>query len=261
MKNSLSCLYSFIEYEAILCVIKNLNNKEKVRDVLEKHFKKTIITNNITGKAFDLINHIRYFILNSPNSCKIERTCNIYKFTGKNQLINQLVLSNKPVSRLDKNNLQFIMTEKNLKIMRGNIFYAEIELLEKCHRQSWDNECVSFGLCFKGCSPFKQVGWEKGTIGIHIDDGGIFKGSMNPIHSYGKIEKNNTIGVGIIQKKYFYYIFFTVNGIKIWNDTLYSSNDLYLGMGLDNSFPVKLNIGKEPFKFDLIRNYSMELWD
>lgn len=261
MDNNLVCIYPFLEYQVILSLIKNINSKDKVKKILEEHFKINIETNNLIGKAYDLRNHMRYFILNLPSNCKIERIDNIYKFIGSHTGINHLIMSDKPVSRLDKNNLQFCVLDGKLKILRGNLFYAEINLLEDCHRVSWFNECVSFGFCNHKSSCFKQVGWENGTIGIHIDDGGIFNGSMTPTYNFTEIKKGNTIGVGVIQRKYYYYIFYTVNGKKIWGGKLYSFDEIYLALGLDNSFPIELNIGKEQFKYNLLEEFPNDLWD
>ena len=254
-------LYPYLEYNNLLNIIKK-DNIKKVKEILEKHFEKEIVSNNILGKSFDLKYYPEYFFLDLPIENRISRyNDNCYKFIGSHAGRDNLVISNTPVCYLDKSNLQLITENNKLLILRGNIFYSEVTLLSVNHRHEWEAECLSLGFCYEDCCKKKQVGWEKGCIGIHTDDGGIFSGSTSAINRFGKINQGNVLGVGVISKINYYIVFFTLNGKKLISKRFYSDKQLFLAMGLDTSYSVDLNLGKKPFSFDLIKYYSNELWD
>jgi len=255
-------LYPHLEYDNLLNIIRKLNDIKKIKNILEKHFQKQIISNHLIGKAYDLLHYPEYLVLDLPIENKIVRfDDNCYKFIGSNAGRDYLVLSNKPVCFLEKSNLQLVTHNNKLNIMRGNLFYCELSLLSENHRHEWLAECVSFGFCYEECNNKKQVGWENGCIGIHTDDGGIFSGDTFSFSKIGKINQGNVIGIGIISKINYYIVFFTLNGKKLISKRFYSDKKVFLGMGLDTSYSVELNLGKKPFNFDLLKYYSAELWD
>jgi len=255
-------LYPYLEYDNLINILKTKKTSKEVKNILEKHFMKEVISRNIMGKSYDLKYYPEYFFLDLPSENKIIRCRdNNYKFIGSDAGRDNLVLSNKPVCYLDKSNLQLITENNKLLILRGNIFYSELSLLSENHRHEWQAECLSFGFCYEDCNKKKQVGWERGCIGIHSDDGGIFSGNTFSTNKFGKINQGNTIGVGIISKINYYIVFFTLNGKKLLSKKFYSDKKIFLAMGLDTSFSVDLNLGIKPFQFDLIKYYSTELWD
>lgn len=254
-------LYQYLEYKIIFEML-HKNKFNSIYEILNKYFLKKVKSKNLIGKSFELLKFMEYLeALNMNISNRIICNDNIYKYIGSNISNNNIILSNKSVCSLGKINLQLISSDKYLYILRGNLFYSEIKILEENHRPLKSNDCISFGFCKDTCFYNKQVGWEPGCIGIHTDDGGIFRGSTKAIYNIGELLPGNIIGAGIIQLESFYKVFFTLNGRRIWSGILRSSEFVNLGLALDSSFPVELNIGHKPFYFNLLKYYSNYMWD
>lgn len=255
----LECLYPYLEYSIIFNILRKEINRTNIKTILEKHYNRNIVGSNLDGKAYDLKNYMEYLVISNINYY-IERSECIYRNISNNKNIDYLIMSNKSVCKLGKCNLQLLTKNNDLNILRGNIFYAELSLSLENHRTLWDNECISFGFCYKNNGDNKRIGLELGSIGFH-STGGIYMGSCKSIFNYRKIVQGDTIGAGIIQRYYNYYVFFTVNGKRIWGGKFNSDDEIYLGLTLDTSFPVSLNIGRKLFIYNLLENYSNELWD
>lgn len=253
-------LCPFLEYKIIFDIIQK-NKFKSIHNILRNYFLKEIKTKNLIGKSFELLKLMEYLVLDLNINNKIIRDDDVYKYVGDLTSNDNIVLSDKSVCSLGKTNIQLLSCNKYLRILRGNLFYAEIEILEKNHRPIKNNDCISFGFCKDICFYNKQVGWENGCIGIHTDDGGIFRGSTTPIFKVGKIDNGSIIGAGIIQRYKYYIVFFTLNGRRVWSGILNSTETIHLGLALDSSYPIKLNIGNNPFYFDLLKYYNTDLLD
>ncbi|KAL7712248.1 B30.2/SPRY domain-containing protein [Entamoeba marina] len=132
-------------------------------------------------------------------------------------------------------------------LIAATIRYFEVEVQNYC--------TISIGIIDSRRYEFEedsQVGWDKGSIGYHSDDGCLFnEHGTNPI-SYGKAygEKNgekNIVGCGynIITKE----LFFTVNGIKLQPIKIGYEN-ISAAIGLSEFDPIRINYGDSPFVFD-----------
>ena len=94
-----------------------------------------------------------------------------------------------------------------------------------------------------------HMGWVKGTIGYHADDGCIFHDGMAIAETkpYGDIAGAiNTVGVGINGETS--EVFFTFNGEVVFKKEL-GWDSYYLGIGCENIHPLHLNCGDEPFLY------------
>ena len=146
--------------------------------------------------------------------------------------------------------------------MRGKLFYSEISISNEKIGPSWENECISFGFCSNDTKHNNPIGWERGSIGIHTDDGGIYIKNKYADLKFGKINSGSIIGIGIIAKKNIYTVFFTLNGNEIYKYNKFKSKrKIDLGLSIDSSYEIKLNIGLKPFKFNLLKHYSDYLYD
>ncbi|KAL7722260.1 B30.2/SPRY domain-containing protein [Entamoeba marina] len=128
------------------------------------------------------------------------------------------------------------------------IRYFEVEVQNYC--------IISIGLVDSRRYEFEEdrhVGWDKGSIGFHADDGCLFIGhGTNPIENYGKAYggkngEKNIVGCGynaITQE-----IFYTVNGTKL-EPLKINFQNISAAIGLTEFDPITINYGDSPFVFD-----------
>lgn len=118
----------------------------------------------------------------------------------------------------------------------------------------------SVGFSHKEYNENSQIGWNKGSVGYHGDDGGIYiecdsraKNFYEPYHS------NDIIGFGIYK---YSKIFFTLNGKFLCDACTVKTRDaLYPMIGIFGSGKFTLNCGQKPFIYsfeDLISKTSNE---
>jgi hypothetical protein len=184
---------------------------------------------------------------------KIERDNRIYYFKG--QPGDRIMYANRRVPSLENDAIPFtfpVKKKNTTKLYQSNIFYFEIELLKNNHRESWDKECISIGYGTSSTSYKNQVGWTHTSWGFHSDDG-CFLHSMNSNSYTSPWEKGDVIGVGL---KYYgnnrYSTFLTKNGVLAGLEKKFITDEkLYPMIGLDVSFPIKVNFGDEEFIFDI----------
>jgi hypothetical protein len=135
------------------------------------------------------------------------------------------------------------------------------------------HECVAIGLSTKYFSPTdKMPGWDDQSFGYHSDDGGTYHGRGDMLRRYGPTYgPGDTVGCGLdyISRR----IFFVKNGVFLGyafgnrHDGFGSNSDhisksgrlsktivnsgLYPTVGIDSKYPIAVNFGERPFRFDL----------
>jgi hypothetical protein len=138
-----------------------------------------------------------------------------------------------------------IISEVPLQAMFGTlpIAYMEMTLIS--------GKDVSIGLAESNYKLDNQPGWKTNSCGYHADDGGIFIGPASTATAKKqKYTTGDTVGVGIHSSN---TVFFTKNGelqmiaCKIPDDV----EPLRVCIGMWKEARVKLNFGKDKFKFDL----------
>ncbi|KAL7712045.1 B30.2/SPRY domain-containing protein [Entamoeba marina] len=154
-------------------------------------------------------------------------------------------------------------SEKGVDLVVSSKFYVENDNL------MYRTFCfISVGCIDSISYEFKEnmhVGWNRGSIGYHSDDGALFiSDGINSIENYGKAygEKNgekNVVGCGYntITNE----VFFTVNGTKLQPKKIDYKN-ISAAIGLGKFDPITINYGDSPFVFDYygeMEKYKQEL--
>ena len=122
------------------------------------------------------------------------------------------------------------------------------------------HECVAIGLSTEAfCPDDRMPGWDDHSYGYHSDDGGVFHGENAAAHQNRHVAlfgPGDTVGCGIEYSTRM--IFFTKNGEflgfefeKVSKDIL--NKGLYPTVGVDTKSPLFMNLGEQPFMFDLKR--------
>jgi Ran-binding protein 9/10 len=115
------------------------------------------------------------------------------------------------------------------------------------------NSFIGIGFCYGSVDLNRLPGWEKGSWGYHGDDGNSYA-SQGIGKSYGPtFTTGDIIGCGIDFQKGF--AFYTKNGLLL--DVAFSNlifiEVIFPTIGLKSSGEhVRVNFGKEAFKFDII---------
>ncbi|EDR28928.1 hypothetical protein EDI_249480 [Entamoeba dispar SAW760] len=129
------------------------------------------------------------------------------------------------------------------------IEYIEVEVKGK-------NPVISIGLIEnENVDRNAHVGWNKGTIGFHSDDGKLFNEDGNGVRFDEPYKEGDVIGCGYIHQ--LNCPFYTRNG-KLIKVIPMKQEMNYFGIGLREYETVTINSGKTPFMFDLI-NFNEEL--
>lgn len=103
-----------------------------------------------------------------------------------------------------------------------------------------------------------HIGWYKGSIGYHSDDGQVYNenGYGEPFgEPYGLSEyENHVVGCGYDSRKK--EVFYTRDGIK--NNRTFKMNvrTLFAGFAVSDLNKVEINYGDTPFEFDLVKEYE-----
>lgn len=118
----------------------------------------------------------------------------------------------------------------------------------------------SIGFAHKDYDSSSQIGWLKGSIGFHGDDGGIFlENYTRAIRQYEPYHVNDTYGFGIYNHT---NIFFTINGKFVSNAcTLKSRDPIFPMIGIFGSGKFQINYGQRPFLYsfeDLNSNITLQ---
>ncbi|CAN0436961.1 unnamed protein product, partial [Hapterophycus canaliculatus] len=122
-------------------------------------------------------------------------------------------------------------------------------------------DCIAIGVS-ESLFPLKgkMPGWDARSYGYHSDDGGAFHdaGSMLFKPSFGP---GDVVGCGLdysAGEEDTADIFFTLNGEALINSVSGGpaafrgvKGTFYPTVGVDSACPVRINLGREPFKFDL----------
>ncbi|ELP85418.1 hypothetical protein EIN_087200 [Entamoeba invadens IP1] len=106
---------------------------------------------------------------------------------------------------------------------------------------------VAVGLASSGYIPGQMLGWNKKSIGLHSDDGNLFKDGDNETVC-GATTYGETLGCGYTPKTH--TAFFTRCG-KLVKETEVSFTDVHLALSINSVDAFRVNIGKSPFVFDL----------
>ena len=148
-----------------------------------------------------------------------------------------------------------ITKDNNTKFILSNTYYFEITIGSKRFRNQWVNECISIGYGDVKTNYKVQVGWTNKSWGFHSDDGNFVNNNYSKPFSqpWGP---NDTVGVGLTYLSLNRYLIFLIkNGVMVKNEMLIETECTMSPMiGLDSSYPIKVNLGKYPYQFD-IENY------
>ncbi|KAL7717831.1 B30.2/SPRY domain-containing protein [Entamoeba marina] len=98
---------------------------------------------------------------------------------------------------------------------------------------------------------YSQIGWEKGSIGFHSDDGRMFHENGHGKAFDDPFFDGDIIGCGFIPHEQ--KVFFTRNGSIVNNDFIKVVEKVYYpSIVFKTAYSVSVNFGETPFAFDLI---------
>ncbi|CAM9572569.1 unnamed protein product [Ascophyllum nodosum] len=116
-------------------------------------------------------------------------------------------------------------------------------------------DCIAVGLSKSGF-PLrgKMPGWDSRSYGYHSDDGGAFHDAGSMLFKCGpSFGSGDVIGCGLDYSvgDDSADIFFTINGRFLGGAFHGVKGSFYPTVGIDSACPVRINLGAEPFAFDL----------
>ncbi len=171
----------------------------------------------------------------------------------KGELIggDRTITSNKPILNTIFNFP--IVDDNNIFLTLSNTYYFEITVGNLPHRQSWENECISIGFGNKYFPLIgSQLGWSYNSVGFHSDDGKFYNNTGFGKYYSKPWGKGDTVGCGIILNKG-YRVFYTLNGkfLGFRKFKFDNNSSIYAMLGIDSSYPIKVNMGKDQFCFNI----------
>jgi len=226
---------------------------KKIFNKFLKNYSELIVENplSLLMGFYPLPNQFNICILNSDDL--IEKRGDYYFFAGRPG--NRILFGHRRLPVINKDPIPFMfpITKNNkTKPILSDTFYFEVQIQNKQFRKGWHNECLSIGFGSVNTSYKNQVGWSQKSWGFHSDDGHYVTNNIGIEHCE-RWEKGDTMGVGL---KYIsinnYKIFLTKNGLMINDEISFTCDEMIVPMmGLDLSYPVKVNWGQNEFEFDL----------
>ena len=132
-----------------------------------------------------------------------------------------------------------------------------LQRLQEIERVPDEMNCVAIGIGTKRF-PYKthMPGWTPDSFGYHGDDGGSFEGAnfVEEPRIFETFGAGDCVGCGINYENG--TLFYCKNGQFLFSVGLYESDlarEWFPLVGIDSSWPVKVNFGHKPFRFDLTR--------
>ncbi|KAL7721229.1 B30.2/SPRY domain-containing protein [Entamoeba marina] len=164
---------------------------------------------------------------------------------------------------------KFYTDNDNLMVDGPNNYESPIPAIIRYFEVEVQNSCfISIGFIDSNKYEFEEdmhVGWDKGSIGYHSDDGSLFnEDGTNPIQNYGKAYggkngEKNIVGCGYnTQTK---EVFYTINGTKLQPIKINFEN-ISAAIGLSEFDSITINYGDSPFIFnycDEMKKYTQGL--
>ena len=189
------------------------------------------------------------------SSSVIKEECNILSFIGiENQSIT--LFGNRPIPLCNINPVPFtfpIINNSNIELLNSNIYYYEIEMLEK-HRTPWNNENIVIGYGTYDSKLKILPGLENYSFGYFSCDG-TFNNQCQKNKISNTWNVGDIAGIGLIYSNNEYIPFLTLNGILINLNIKIKIKDILSPLiGINHSCKIKYNFGSESFKFN-IRDY------
>ena len=188
----------------------------------------------------------------------IKKENNIISFIGKeNNIIN--LFANRPIPIMNCNPIPFtfpIKNKNNIELYNSNIYYYEIQILER-HRNTWNDENIVLGFGTINTSYNKYVGSDNNSYGFNSNNG-----TFKNIFEFKKISRQwnigDIIGVGIIYNiNNTFSLFLTLNGVIIKINSIYiMKQQLTPIISINHSCKIKFNFGFEEFKFNIKNNFN-----
>ncbi len=177
---------------------------------------------------------------------------NILSFIGvENQSIT--LFGNRPLPLFTNNPVPFtfpIINNNNIELLNSNIYYYEVEMLEK-HRTSWNNENIVIGYGTYDSKLKMLPGLEYCSCGYFSFDG-TFNNQCQKILKTNAWNEGDIAGIGLIYSNYEYIPFITLNGILININIKINITDILSPLiGINHSCKIKYNFGSYPFKFNI----------
>ena len=206
---------------------------------------------------FPLPYQLQYDFFKDNKDCVIFKE-EFYFFTGNPG--DRILFANRRLPYYFEDPIPFsfpITDDKITNIIQSNIYYFEVSLGFKRFRKRWENECLSIGFGTPSINAKSQVGWCEKSWGFHSDDGCFVTGNTN-VNFTAPWQMGETYGVGIKYiSKFKYEIFLTKNGIIVNSEIPIEASGYLIPMiGLDVSYPIKINWGQEKFKFNLQKHLN-----
>ncbi|KAJ1550031.1 hypothetical protein HK096_009125, partial [Nowakowskiella sp. JEL0078] len=187
------------------------------------------------------IHGLAAFTMQSLDSTWIEVVGRVVLFKGPIAHSDACVVSRMPLARLDALGIRSKLDFKTS-------VYFEVSLLEV----SFDPlTVVSVGLATGNYPPFRLVGWNKYSIGIHSDDGRVYENDKFGGRSFtGPFSVGQTVGCGYDLKSG--RVFFTIDGVYIGEASKQHSRHPYHAcIGADGKAKLVVNFGETPFVYQL----------
>ena len=251
--------YIYLNYDELLLLFRN---NEKFKQTFIRFILKEV--NNIKNNILNLT--LTHYLLLTPlpttfksHEKIIVNENDMYKFIGKPS--DNIITTNRFLPVIGKNPIPFTfgyMQNNNYILMKSNLYYYEITIAKNRSRSKLIKhpEVISIGYgCINNKLKGSHVGWQNNSIGYHSDDGKLFSANSKKGYIYHiPYGPEDTIGAGLIytQTKNIYDVFFTLNGKLLPT----KKNVLLIGLlspqiCLCHSHPIKINLGKQPYKFNL----------
>lgn len=186
------------------------------------------------------------------SSYVIKENYNILSFIGsENQSIT--LFGDRPIPLLNNNPVPFtfpIIINNNIELLNSNIYYYEVEMLEK-HRTPWNNENIVIGYGTYDSKLKISPGLEYCSCGYFSCDG-TFNNQCQKIKKSTSWNVGDIAGIGLIYYNHEYIPFLTLNGILINVNIKINITDVLSPLiGINHSCKIKYNFGSYPFKFNI----------
>jgi hypothetical protein len=186
------------------------------------------------------------------SSIIIKENNNTILFIGKeNEPI--ILFGDRPLPIYNINPIPFtfpIINDNNILLLNSNVYYYEIEMLEK-HRNPWSIENIVIGYGTYDSKLKVLPGLEYCSFGYFSYDG-TFNNQCQQLKISNPWNVGDIAGIGLIYNKNEYIPFLTLNGVLIKINIKINIKDVLTPIiGLNHSCKIKYNFGQSEFKFNI----------
>ncbi|KAJ1559620.1 hypothetical protein HK096_011614 [Nowakowskiella sp. JEL0078] len=196
-------------------------------------------------KVYIRANGFQSFKFQSLDESWVRVSNNVIEFKGPIVGADACVLSLKPLLRLDHNRIDLTGKVGDKLDYKACVYY-EVTIKEMSFNPL---TVISVGFATANYPPFRLVGWNKYSIGIHSDDGRVFENDKFGGRTFtGPFSAGQTVGCGYDPKSG--RVFFTLNGVNIGEASKNPARHPYHAcVGADGKAKLSVNFGEFPFVF------------